>query len=99
MNKRELYINVLLKDNMIMCFHISPNKREEPHDYYKDFYYAGASMDNCDEEYEVKSMKVEVDNDISLKFNNYIFDVFAREYFKQWKIHPQHFGKAAYEEE
>ena len=93
--KRTLYINVLLKDNMIVGWHISPNERTMPHDYFKDFIYANKSMKNCDEIYKVEGISVEfTDNDTRL--NNYIFEVIARDFFKLWEIHPEHFGSPAY---
>ena len=99
MNKRKIYINVLLKDNMIMSYHISRNERTMPHDYYKDFYYAGYDMTNCDKEFEVKGIAVEFiddDNEESSELNDFIFEVIAKDFFKRWKVHPEHFGSAAY---
>ena len=93
--KKTIYINVLLKDNMIVSYHISSNERTMPHDYYKDFIYANKSMENCDEIYKVEGISVEfIDNDTRL--NDYIFEVIARDFFKLWKIHPEHFGSSAY---
>lgn len=95
--KVKIYISCLLKDNMIISYKISQNLKEYPHDYYKDFYYSGTSMENCDELYEVRYMSIEVDEDINYnKFNKYIFEVLAREFYKNWKIHPEHWGVAAY---
>lgn len=92
-----IYIDVLLKDNMIMSYHIGHNERKSPQDYYKDFFYADVEMNaNINKEYEVKRMVVGIDADISSKFNNYIFDDLAREFFKQWEIHPKHWGQPAY---
>lgn len=93
--KKTLYINVLLKDNMIVGWHISPNERTMPHDYYKDFIYANKSMENCDEVYKVEGISVEFKDD-DTRLNNYIFEVIARDFFKLWKIHPEHFGSPAY---
>lgn len=97
--QKKIYINVLLKDNMIVGWHISPNERTMPHDYYKDFIYANKSMENCNEIYKVKGIAVEFENDDteeSINLNNYIFEVIARDFFKIWKIHPEHFGSPAY---
>lgn len=97
--QKKIYINVLLKDNMIVGWHISPNERTMPHDYYKDFIYANKSMENCDEIYKVKGIAVEFENndtEESINLNNYIFEVIARDFFKIWKIHPEHFGSPAY---
>jgi hypothetical protein len=97
MRKRNIYISALLKDDMIIAYKISGNLKQFPHDYYKDFYYANVeTVENVDKEYEVKYISVEVDDDISTEFNNYIFETFAKEFYKQWKIHPNHFGQAAY---
>ena len=97
--QKKIYINVLLKVNMIVGWHISPNERTIPHDYYKDFIYVNKSMENCDEIYKVKGIAVEFENDDteeSINLNNYIFEVIARDFFKIWKIHPEHFGSPAY---
>lgn len=93
--KKTIYINVLLKDDMIVGWHISPNERTMPHDYYKDFIYANKSMKNCDEIYKVEGISVEFTDD-DTRLNNYIFEVIARDFFKLWKIHPEHFGSPAY---
>lgn len=95
--KNKIYISCLLKDNMIVDYKISSNLKQYPHDYYKDFFYADVSMDNCDELYEVKWCSVEVDEELNKnEFNSFIFEIFAREFFKNWKIHPEHWGTAAY---
>ena len=97
MDKKSIYISALLKDNMIIAYRISGNLKQYPHDYYKDFYYADVEMpNNVDEEYKVKYMEIIVDDDIDNNFNNWIFDGFAQEFYKQWKIHPNHFGKPPY---
>ena len=94
MKIKEIYISCLLKDNMIVSYHISGNAKKEPEDYYKYFYYAGFVPEY--DKYEVKWMAVSVPEDISLEFNDYIFNGLAREFYKQWKIHPEHLGSAAY---
>lgn len=96
---RKIYIDVLLKDNMIMCYHISSNRRTMPHDYYKDFYYARYDMSNCDKEFKVEWISVEFEDketEDGISLNNYIFEEIARTFFKRWKIHPKHFGSPAY---
>ena len=95
--RKTIYISCLLKDNMIIAYHIGSNARKYPHDYYKDFYYADKGMENCDEIYEVKYMTVEYEDDeISTEFNFYIFDELAQQFYKHWEIHPNHFGESAY---
>ena len=94
---RRIYISCLLKDNMIVSYHISGNPKKEPQDYYKYFYYAGFVPEY--DKYEVKWMAVSVPEDISSEFNDYIFEVTAKEFYKQWKIHPKHWGSPAYQEE
>lgn len=91
---KEIYISCLLKDNMIVAYHISGNPRKEPEDYYKEFYYAEVVPEY--DKYEVKWMSVSVPEDISLEFNDHIFNGLAREFYKQWKIHPKHWGSSAY---
>lgn len=96
---KTININVLLKDNMIVCYHISPNKRTMPHDYYKDFFYAGESMEDCDKKYKVEWIAIQFEyneDEESSSLNNYIFEEIAKTFFKRWKIHPKHWGSPAY---
>lgn len=95
--RKTIYIDCLLKDNMIIAYHTSPNKRIIPSDYYKEFYYSRTTMENCDELYKVEYMSVEFEDKEDSNFNNYIFEDVAREFYKQWKIHPKHWGCPAYD--
>lgn len=99
MNKT-IYASVLLKDNKIISYRISPNKKEKPSDFYKDFIYSEyKDWSNCDNEFEVQWMGFEFnDNDDkeSYRINNYIFNNIAKEFFKMWEIHPEHFGDKPY---
>ena len=79
---------------MIVSYHVSGNPKKEPEDYYKDFYYAEVVPEY--DKYEVKWMSVRAPEDISSEFNDYIFNSLAREFYKQWKIHPKHMGSPAY---
>lgn len=95
--RKTIYISCLLKDNMIISYKISGNLKSIPQDYYKEFYYEDKDITD---EYKVKCMSVEFEEtDITSDFNNYIFDEVARKFYKHWKIHPEHWGKAAYKEE
>ena len=95
--RKIIHINCLLKDNKIIAWHIGPNKRTTPSDYYKDFFYADVSMENCDKEYEVKYMSVEFEeNDDSNNFNDYVFKDISRKFYWNWEIHPNHWGSRAY---
>lgn len=91
---KEICISCLLKDNMIIAWHISISRRIVPSDYYKDFYYAGVSMEKCDEIYDVKYILVKFEEDDDM--NNYIFEEVSKTFYKQWQIHPEHWGQAAY---
>ena len=96
--RKTIYINCLLKDNKIVAWRISSNQKNMPHDYYKDFLKFGMSLENCDEIYKVKWMSVEFndDDDPEFELNNYIFKEIAEKFYKQWEIHPEHWGKAPY---
>ena len=94
--RKTIYISCLLKDNMIIAYHISPSKRIKPSDYYKDFCYSGTSMKNCDEIYKVEYMSVEFEDKGHSNFNNYIFKEVAKEFYKQWDIHPKYWGIPPY---
>ena len=108
MGRTTIHISCLLKDNKIMAWNIGRNQKTMPSDYYKDFIYAGISNENCDKEYEVEYMTVEFSDEKMAKyygkdgendcisFNDYIFERVAKEFFRHWEIHPEHWGKAAY---
>lgn len=95
--RKTIYISCLLKDNMIIAYKVSPNKKTMPHDYYKDFFYSGTSMENCDEIYEVEYMSVEFEDKEDSNFNNYVFEEIAKNFYKQWNISPEHWGCPAYD--
>ena len=99
--RKTIYISCLLKDNMIIDYSISSNLKEYPHDYYKSFIYSETDMENCDDIYTVKwcSVEFEEEDDKRSDFNNYIFMKVAERFYKNWKIHPEHWGSPAYEEE
>lgn len=85
----ELYTSVLLKDGKIVSWKISPNLKEYPHDFYKDFIYSNTPMGmDVDENYTVEWMKFTFKNE---DINNYVFEKIARTFFKFWEIDEENY--------
>lgn len=97
---KKIYASVLLKDNKIMSYKISPQLKKSPEDFYKDFFYAGYNLQkNNLDNFEVKWMGFEFleNNEEDCELNNYVFENISRTFFKKWEIHPEHFGSIPYE--
>lgn len=97
--QKTIHISALLKDNMIIAWYVGPNKREIPSDYYKDFLYADYPLVDCENKFDVKCIAVSFeynDDEESTRTNNYIHEVISKNFYKQWKIHPEHWGIPAY---
>ena len=83
--KDVFYASVLLVDNKIVFWKVSPNAKTENEDWYKQFYYANLDLVDLLNNHEVKTefIMLGYDND---KYNSLVFEVLAKEFFKQWEI-------------
>ena len=94
---RTVYANALLSDGKIL-FWYTGGECKDWHDFYKDFYYAGLNMI----EYE-KSHRLELDKigfeikPSSWGYNNFIFEVLAKEFYRQYPISEDSKGRKPYE--
>lgn len=94
---RTIYANALLSDGKIL-FWYTGDECKDWHDFYKDFYYSGLNMI----EYE-KSHRLELDKigfeikPSSWDYNNFIFEVLAKEFYKQYPISEDSKGQKPYE--
>lgn len=90
---KKIYCSVLLKDNMIMGFRIGPEAHKMTSDFHEDFTHECYELKDCDNDFRVEWICIEFEN---VEMNECIFEVIARTFMKQWKVHPKHFGSAAY---
>lgn len=98
---KTIYVSILLKDNKIMSYRISPNKKTKPTDFYKDFYYTEYDLfsEEIDRDFTVECIGIQFEDNGSKKsndINNYIFEEVATTFMKFWEIHPDHFGAVPY---
>lgn len=93
---KSVWANALLSDNKILFWYIG-NECKSKLDFYKDFYYAGIQYSEYEKEHKLKLVKKEFTykNGDSQK-NNYIFDVLAPDYFKNFEISPDNKGQPPY---
>jgi hypothetical protein len=81
MYPRIIHISVLLYEDKIWNWKVSPNKKETPSDWtmrYSDF--SKIPKMACEHtSFEVTNMEA----------NNYIFSELAPEWFRKWEVHPE----------
>ena len=93
---RKVYANALLSDGEIL-FWYTGDECKSPEDFYKDFYYSKINMT----EY-LKTHKCELDKigfvikPGSWDYNNFIFEVLAKEFYRQYPISEDSKGQKPY---
>ena len=93
--KEEVWANALLSDGEIMFWHTG-RERIDFFDFNKDFYYAGIGVEYAAaHKLELVKKKFEVDED-DIYANNRVFEVDARNFYRQFRISPDSKGEKPY---
>lgn len=96
LENKVFYASALLVDNKIMFWRISPNKKTNPYDFYKDFYFAGIKMDNFIKAHKCRcAFKAFIQSEKTT--NSKIFNELAPKWFKKWEISEFARGSLPYE--
>lgn len=94
---RTVYANALLSDGKIL-FWYTGNKCEAWYDFYKDFYYAGIDGVEYEKSHNLELVKMGfIDPTEDWDFNDLIFNVFAKEFYRQYQISEDSRGAKPYE--
>lgn len=93
--KEEVWANALLSDGEILFWHTG-RERIDFFDFNKDFYYAGIGVEYAAaHKLELVKKKFEVDED-DICANNRVFEVDARDFYRQFRISPDCKGEKPY---
>lgn len=89
--KKTIYANVLLSDGKILFWYTGD--RCDENSFYKDFYYSRINELEYKKKHKVECKSIgfvfdEEDNE----YNNFCFDVLARDFYKLFEISPDSKG-------
>ena len=94
---RTVYANALLSDGKIL-FWYTGDECEAWHDFYKDFYYAGLNATEYEKSHNLELVKMGfIDPTEDWDSSDLIFNVFAKDFYRQYQISEDSRGQKAYE--
>lgn len=90
------YANALLSDGKIL-FWWTGRECRGVEDFYKDFYYAGLNMEEYIKRHDMRLVKMGfIDPTEDEDYNMLIFDVLAKEFYRQYPISEDSKGDRPY---
>lgn len=93
---RTVYANALLSDGKIL-FWYTGSECSSWQDFYKDFYYADIDGIEYEKTHNLQLVKMGfIDPTEEWDFNEFIFDVLAKEFYKQYSISEDSKGEKPY---
>lgn len=93
---RTIYANALLSDGKIL-FWYTGDECESWYDFYKDFYYAGINTTEYKKTHRLELDKIGFEiKTSSWDYNSFIFEVLAKEFYKQYPISEDSKGAKPY---
>ena len=93
---RTVYANALLSNGKIL-FWYTGTKCESWQDFYKDFYYAGIDSMVYSKTNELKLVNMGfIDPTEEWDYSDLIFNIFAKEFYKQYPISEDSKGQKPY---
>lgn len=92
--KKNIWANALLSDGNLLFYYVGDCDCSV-YSFYKDFYYAGIDMVRYSKEHKLEVAKMQF-TIFDEKYNNYVFDVLATDFFKLFPISPDSKGSKPY---
>lgn len=92
-----IYANALLSDEKILFWYTGQSPCLDWQEFYKDFYYAGINATEYEKQHtlRVATMGFE-DNTENEDYNRLIFDVLAKDFYRQFAISEDSKGEKPY---
>lgn len=95
MSKRIIYANALLSDGKILFWYTGD--KCDICSFHKDFYYAGINESSYCKQHKIECKSLGfVDETEDEDYNRLIFEVLAKEFYKQWEISLDSKGSKPY---
>ena len=92
---KSVWANALLSDGKILFWYVGSECKSKL-DFYKDFYFAGIGYMDYEAQHQLKLVKKEFRYKNGEQKSNYIFNVLAPEYFRNYEISPDSKGSPPY---
>lgn len=95
---KTIYANALLSDEKILFWYTGQSPCLDWREFYKDFYYAGIKATEYEKQHtlRVATMGFE-DNTENEDYNSLIFDVLAKDFYRQFEISEDSKGEKPYD--
>lgn len=94
-----IYANALLSDGKILFWYTGRNKCNE-YDFYKDFYYSEINQTEYFKNHKIECKSIgfldETEDD---DYNNFCFNVLAKNFYRIWEISSDSKGSKPYDNE
>lgn len=92
-----IYANALLSDEKILFWYTGPSPCLSWHEFYKDFYYAGINATEYEKQHTLRVATMGfIDNTANEDYNRLIFDVLAKDFYREFAISPDSKGEKPY---
>ena len=96
-NAHVVWANALLSDGEILFWYIG-DRCGTPHDFYKDFYYAGLNLIDYAKFHHLEVQRMGfLDETEDKRYNNFSFEVLASKFFRQFPISKDSRGAKPYD--
>ena len=95
---KTIYANALLSDEKILFWYTGQSPCLDWREFYKDFYYAGIDATEYEKQHTLRIARMGFeDNTENEDYNQVIFDVLAKEFYRQFAISEDSKGEKPYQ--
>ena len=86
---KTIYANALLSDEKILFWYTGQSPCLNWYEFYKDFYYAGINATEYEKQHNLRVATMGfIDNTANEDYNSLIFDVLAKDFYREFAISP-----------
>ena len=94
---KTIYANALLSDDKILFWYTGSSPCLDWREFYKDFYYAGINATEYEKQHTLRIARMGFeDNTENEDYNSLIFDVLAKDFYRQFDISEDSKGEKPY---
>lgn len=95
---KTIYANSLLSDDKILFWYTGQSPCLDWREFYKDFYYAGIDATEYEKQHTLRIARMGFeDNTENEDYNSLIFDVLAKDFYRQFDISEDSKGEKPYQ--
>ncbi len=95
---KTIYANALLSDEKILFWYTGQSPCLDWREFYKDFYYAGINATEYEKQHTLRIARMGFeDNTENEDYNRLIFDILAKDFYRQFAISEDSKGEKPYQ--